>query len=45
MVEGTIGQLDEIMVVTTRADLETTKERLENHINKSYVEIGVVLLL
>lgn len=48
MVEGTIGQLDEIMVVTTRADLETTKERLENHINKSYVGnrgIGVTLVV
>ena len=48
MLEGTIGQLDEIMVVTTRADLETTKERLENHINKSYVGnrgIGVTLVV
>lgn len=37
MVQGTIGQLDEIMVVTNRENFEITKELLVNYISKSYV--------
>jgi len=37
MIQGSIGQLDEIMVVTNREDYELTKELLEKHISKSYV--------
>lgn len=37
MVQGTIGQLDEIMVVTNRENYEHTKEKLEKYISTSYV--------
>ena len=47
MVQGTVGHLDEIMVVTDRDNYELTKEQLREHINKSYVgnrELALLLL-
>ncbi|NLM36191.1 MAG: rhomboid family intramembrane serine protease [Clostridiales bacterium] len=48
MVQGTVGQLDEIMVVTDRDNYELTKEQLREHINKSYVGnrgIGLTIIV